>query len=90
MLVPIELEIFNHTDESRQARDTGMPYSITDCRPVKTMFLNISAIAPYSHDDGDQYTEVFANGDSFVCNEPYEVVKAKILNRSLISPAKQN
>jgi hypothetical protein len=71
----IKLPILHHTDESSSLLSLGVRNSLDQCEINDVYFLNISAIAKYV-ENGVEYTEVFSNGDNFICDLPLaEVIK---------------
>lgn len=63
----LQLPIYYHTPETRQAKETGMSYSIKECKQRLIIFYHISCIGDYIDEDGNEYTEIHANGELFIC-----------------------
>lgn len=72
---PIELPALFVPEEEAAMFDLGLDYE-PEPRPV--LFFSINGITPYIDPKGNSYTEIFCNGDGYVCTLPYEKVKNMI------------
>lgn len=71
----IKLPILHHTEETGNLHDIGIRADLDQCPIVDIYFLNINAVAKYI-EKGVEYTEVFSNGEMFICDLPIiEVLK---------------
>lgn len=76
----IEIEIFYHSDETAQLKDTGIEYSVLECDTKRMTFYEINCIAPYEDDkSGEWFCKIFSGCDSFIATKSYEEIK-KILH----------
>jgi hypothetical protein len=76
--VTLELPIFFHSEETRQAKATGMPYHIGDCKYRLMTFYAINMVSDYIDDDDQVYTEIHANGEILICPLKVEEVRDAI------------
>jgi hypothetical protein len=63
----IKLPILHHTEETGKMLDLGMRPELDECPIVDIYFFNINAVAKYV-EKGVEYTEVFSNGEMFICD----------------------
>lgn len=78
----LELPIFYHTAETRQAKDAGMSYSVKDCKIRNMLFYSINAISDYLDSD-NEFCEIHCNGEMFISPLTREQVAAKIQEAQL-------
>lgn len=72
---PIELPVLFVSEDQVVLQDLGIETVETVVRSI--MFYDIKAIAGYNH-KGEDCSEVFISGDSFICTIPYEKLKTMI------------
>lgn len=74
----LELPIYFHTDETQQAHDLELPYSMEDCETRMVTFYEINAVSVYQSKNGSEYALIHANGDKFISTLSYAEVNARI------------
>ena len=75
-MIQLELKVFVYTEEQEKFIDSGIEfdYNISDADLEDYTFYNINVIKAYDK----RYCSILSNGETFVVNESYESVKAKI------------
>ena len=76
MNIGLDLMIFCYNDEDLDKEEMGIEVPLKDCVLRLFTFYNIDWIS--IDRENDDYTLIGCNGDEFVCNELFEVVKFKI------------
>jgi hypothetical protein len=76
MKIGIDLMVFCLRDEDISSAEIGIDVPLEDCEVRLFTFFDIKYISVER--SNNEYTIIGANGDEFVCNEKYEVVKYKI------------
>lgn len=73
----IELNILFFADVSPELADLGIESDI-DYTVDKMTFYSINAICRDTHEENQDYTTIFSNGENFTCTDTYENVKQLI------------
>lgn len=76
MNIGIDLMIFCLHDEDVSSAEIGIDVPLSECEVRLFTFFDINYIS--IDRENQEYTLIGSNGDEFVCNERYEVVKHKI------------
>ncbi len=76
---PLELNILFFADVSPELADLGIESDI-DYTVDKMTFYSINAICRDTHEETQNYTSIFSNGEEFTCTDTYENVKQLIEN----------
>lgn len=82
MIVGIDLMVFCFKDEDMDKEEMGIAVPLKDCELRLFTFFNIDYIS--IDRENEDYTLIGCNGDEFVCNELYEVVKYKIQQAKIV------
>ena len=76
MNIGIDLMIFCYQDEDMNKEEMGIAVPLKDCELRLFTFYTIDYIS--IDRENDDYTLIGCNGDEFICNEKYQVIKHKI------------
>jgi len=76
MNIGLDLMIFCYQDGDIDKEDMGIEVPLSECELRLFTFFDISYIS--IDRENENYTLIGCNGDEFVCNEKYEVVKHKL------------
>ena len=71
----VEIEVYYHTDQTRNLEKMGMDFSITDCEIRVMTFCNIVGFAPAVEEDGFTYGRIFTATGDFSTPLKYEELK---------------
>lgn len=61
---PTVIPVFYHTEESRQAKELGMDYTIEDCKVKEVTFYTIDLVS-YFEEEGRIFGEIHSSGLEF-------------------------
>lgn len=78
MEVPVELQIYFHTDGTATCKELDIDYHISECEVRLMTFYNISCISPAKEPDGFEYGIIHCGDNSFASVLTYEQLKQKL------------
>ena len=82
MNIGIDLMIFCYQDEDMNKEEMGIAVPLKDCELRLFTFYTIDYIS--IDRENDDYTLIGCNGDEFICNEKYQVVKHKKKKKKIV------
>jgi hypothetical protein len=71
----IEIDVFFHTDQTRNLQQMDMDFHITDCEIRKATFIQIVGFSPVKEKDGYEYANIHTATGDFATPLSYEELK---------------
>lgn len=78
-MIDVTLPIFIHNESTQKMQDIEMDYDIDDCEEHPVTFFHISAICVHAENPKKNYTDIHANGTTYVCPLSVDQVHHKIM-----------
>ncbi|MFZ8461097.1 hypothetical protein ACO1MG_13850, partial [Staphylococcus aureus] len=80
--IKVKLPIFWYTEEQIERKDKGEDISLSEVGNKNIMFYHITGMTAY-YDGENEYTEILANGDEFICPLTPAEVDRRIMQSKL-------
>lgn len=74
----IELDIFHHTNATKQKDEQGLDWLMAECDIRSMTFYRIDVISKYMDDDDSEYSNIYVGGEVWNCLLTYEDLKEKL------------
>lgn len=77
MMINLEIEVFWHTDQTKQLNDLDIDFNLEDCETRIITIYNINAISPYVGAK-NEYCNIHVGDDQWLATKSYKEIKGLI------------